>query len=199
MPHRHGHRFHFELAHKLDGEERRRLQPPDPMIDALGLAAGQVVLELGAGTGFTALPIAAKLKQLGAGRVIAADIEPRMLERVTEKAAAQGLSEWLSTLLISEEAPSAIPLNEASVDRALQVNLYHELPDRPASVRELRRCLKSGGRLLVVDWDPAGTTELGPPAEYRVAPEQVERELAAEFSRVERLALFAHHYALLAS
>lgn len=192
----HDRRFPFEKAERLDDEARRARQPAEPALDALALEPDSVVIDLGAGTGYFTMPLAARLERLGgSGRVVALDIEPRMLERLVERAAATGLAARVAALRIDEAASDRLPLPPASADRALLVNLYHELPDRPGSLAELRRVLRPGGGLLLVDWDPAGTGEVGPPLEHRIPPAQAEVELRqAGFGRIEALSLYRPHF-----
>lgn len=194
MSHAHAGRFPFEKHEKLDDAERRERQPVTPVLRALDLAPDHVVLDLGAGTGYFAVPIALELQT---GRVIAADVEPRMLGRLALKAAAAGAEDRVERLPV-DGSPS-LPLPGASIDRVLVANLYHELPDRRGSLSQLHRVLRPGGMLLLVDWDPEGVATAGPPVPFRVSAEQGERELLGEgFRTVERLSLYRDHWALLA-
>jgi SAM-dependent methyltransferase len=192
MSHAPAGRFPFEKHEKLDDAERRKRQPVAPILEALDLAPDHVVLDLGAGTGYFAVPIALRL---GAGRVIAADVETRMLGRLALAAAAARADDRVERLAV-DGSPS-LPLQGSSVDRALVANLYHELPDRRCSVAQLHRVLRPGGLLLLVDWDPEGIATAGPPVPHRISAAQAEAELRAEgFRTVERLPLYRDHWAL---
>jgi len=131
------------------------------------------VLDIGVGSGWFALPLAARLPD---SRIIGLDVEPRMFEVLAERAAASGQAGAVQTL---EAPPDAIPLPDGSVDAALMINLYHELDDRQAYLAEIRRALTTGGHLLVCDWDPAAPGEGGPPRDHRVPRDTLERELTA--------------------
>lgn len=195
--HGHGHRFSFHKAHKLDDPARQQSQPTEPLIERLGLRRGHRVLDVGAGTGYVAIPILRRLASLGGGTVVAADIEPRMLDRVFTRATEMGLSSMLDTLRIEESEPNRLPMADGSIHVAVLVNLYHELTDRIAMLREVGRVLRDDGELWVVDWDPDGTVEIGPPREHRVPPDVAWRELLESgFQSVQRLPLYLHHYTL---
>ena len=119
-----------------------------------------------------------------------------MLARLAIAAGAAGVDGRVERALASEDSP-ALPLPGRSVDRALLANLYHELPDRRGTLGQLSRVLRTGGKILVIDWDPEGTAVAGPPVRHRISPSQVERELRDEgFRKVERLPLYRDHWAI---
>lgn len=193
MTHPNAGRFPFEKHEKLDDAERRERQPVGPALEALALSPDHVVLDLGAGTGYFAVPIALRL---GSGKVLALDVEPRMLGRLALAAAAAGAEDRVERVVV-EERSSVLPVAGGSVDRAFLGNLYHELSDRRGTLVQLHRVLRPGGKLLVVDWDPEGTAVAGPPRPHRVSADQVERELRDEgFRNVERLPLYRDHWAI---
>jgi len=183
------HRFPVEKMDRLDSPDRVRRQPVAPLVALVEEAAPAVVLDVGAGTGYFALPIAEALPRT---RVIGLDVEPRMLAVIAERAAERGLTERVQTL----EAPSdRLPLADGAADLALMVALYHELGDRPAYLAEVRRVLRDDGVFVVSDWRPEGTHESGPPAECRVPRATVEAELsAAGFGPVEVHDLYSDFY-----
>ena len=72
--------------------------------------------------------------------------------------------------ILSEE--SSIPLPDGSIDVLLMANVFHELEDRSAILKEGRRILSSRGKLAIVDWKKI-EMEFGPPVEERLAEEEV--------------------------
>lgn len=192
MNNAHGDRFPFERHEKLDDPERHQRQPPEPAVDALDVAPDHVVVDLGAGTGYFAVPLA---KRLGRGKVLALDVEPRMLARLALAAADAGVAERIERLVV-DGSPS-LPLEGQSVDRALVSSLYHELPDRCGTLAALHRALRIGGRILILDWAPEGTALAGPPPSHRISASRAEQELRGEgFRDVEHLSLYADLWAL---
>ncbi len=186
MPHKFGHNWSGLLR-----PERAQAQPPDAILALVAPQPGETVLDLGSGPGYVSLPLA---ERVGAtGRVIAADIaeEPLALLRTAAAAMPQ-----VRTVLVEE---SRLPLPDASVDAALLVNVLHELADPVGSLGELRRVLRAGGRLGIVDWDPASPGR-GPRIEERVPPERAGQWLrAAGFVPEPAAALGAAFYAVRAT
>lgn len=107
----------------------------------------EIVLDVGAGSGYFSLPLAQKLDT---GKVICLDLSTEMLERLRRKAEKQGLAHKLQ--ILQADACSS-GLEDESVDVAISSGVLHELPHPEAAVREIVRLLKTGGRLLVKDFD----------------------------------------------
>ncbi|MBE3590349.1 MAG: class I SAM-dependent methyltransferase [Firmicutes bacterium] len=187
MPHKFEQRGSWQ---RLLAEERKKLVPPAKVLEVLGVRPGETVLDLGAGPGYLTLPLA---EAAGPdGWVWAADISEDALELLRQRAQEAGLAN-VRTLKAEE---TRIDLPDGAVDRALMVNVLHELSDARASLAEVRRVLKPGGALLVVDWERA-PMEIGPPFEDRIAAADAERLLEAAGFATERLS-WPHpaHYAL---
>jgi ubiquinone/menaquinone biosynthesis C-methylase UbiE len=187
-------RFSFEKAGKLDDPSRLVHEPPDRLVIDLTLASGDTVIDLGAGTGYFALPIARHLKACGGGRVLALDAEPRMLALLEQRARAAGLEGIIETRGVDALLPD-LPVDRGCADRAVLASLYHELEDPRATLRELHRVMRPGGLIVVLDWDPTGSGDRGPPRDHRVPPEEVERELSAVgFTAPSRRDLYTDFY-----
>lgn len=162
-----------EKLRRLDHAEREQIMPKAPVIQALRLAAGLRVADVGAGTGYFALPIAVAVGRHGL--VEAIDPSPVARGTIHDRAREAGLAQ----VMVRDGRAEATGLPAQSVDRVLWHALYHEVEDRAAAVAEMWRILKPGGLWVVVDWKPEAT-EKGPPVEDRVAPAVV----VAEATRV---------------
>ena len=116
----------------------------------LALEPGMTAADIGCGPGRVTLPAA---RQVGReGRIVAMDIQPGMLERVREKARAEGLSNIeLLNAPLGEGA-----LGRDRFDAALMVTVLGEVPDREAALREVYEALKPGGVLSITEliFDP---------------------------------------------
>jgi ubiquinone/menaquinone biosynthesis C-methylase UbiE len=136
-------------------------QPPEKLL-APYVREGMTVLEPGPGMGFFTLPMA---RMVGpAGRVVAVDIQAKMLESLRRRAAKAGLHTRIDTRLAQPDSMGVSDLSGA-VDFVLAFAVVHELPSVAAFFSEAAAALKPGELLLLAE--PAG----------HVKPEMFNREL----------------------
>ncbi|QZA32815.1 methyltransferase domain-containing protein [Hydrogenibacillus sp. N12] len=184
-----GHRFDPRHADRLMAPERREALRPEALLDLLAIGPADDVADVGCGPGFFTLPAARRTR----GTVYGIDIAPEMLEHLAENARSAGASNVRPVL--SPAAP--IPLPDHAVDRAIAAFVLHEVPDLSAALAEIRRLLRPGGRLLVVEWD-ARPMPVGPPLEERLPRERLLEALAAAGFRAEAADHPPHAYRVLA-
>jgi ubiquinone/menaquinone biosynthesis C-methylase UbiE len=198
MSHAHTDR-RFDSAHaaRLDAPDRRESIPPRAIVAALDPHPGEVIADLGCGTGYFLWPVVEALG--GEGVFYAIDSSPGMLEHLRARAEAHPLGSRVTPLLSSDER---VPLEAGSLDAALLGSVYHEIADRPGYLRELSRLLRARGRLVLIDWRPLAPGEerlAGPPADHRLTEASVRAELeAAGFAVESRPEAFARLYCLIA-
>ena len=133
-----------QVAFLLDNGIRRLLQPPHRILEPF-ITPGDTVVDLGCGPGFFTLPLA---RLTGPeGKVLAVDLQARMLARVRRKAERQGLAD---RIVCHQCLPDRIGLS-LQADFILAWYMMHETPDPANLLRELRTLLKPDGRLLVVE------------------------------------------------
>lgn len=154
-------------AQAFDDPSRDAWQMPDRVIGALSLEPTERVADIGAGTGYFSVRLAAAVPD---GTVYAVDIEPAMLEHTRERAAASGISN-LRPILAGSDSPN-LP---EPVDAILIVNTYHHLPNRPTYFRDLASRLTPRGRIAIVDYRKDSPE--GPPVEFRFEPEHIAAEM----------------------
>jgi len=111
------------------------------------LQPGESVLDVGCGTG--SLAIAAKRQVGSTGLVRGIDASPEMIARADRKAARAGLD-----VVFTNAAAQTLPFGDAQFDVVLTTLVLHHLPRkaREQSAQEIRRVLKSSGRVLAVDF-----------------------------------------------
>lgn len=137
----------------LRGRER---QLRERLLDIAGLRAGESVLDVACGTG--SLAIRAKKLVGGSGAVCAVDASAQMLARARAKAARAGVE------IRFENAPAqSLPFADATFDLALGTMMLHHLgrAGRRDFVAQLRRVVKPGGRVLLVDFAGPQTRRRG--------------------------------------
>ena len=153
-------------AKSFDDPARDAWQMPSRVIDALGLKAGMKVADIGAGTGYFSM----RLATVRGVSVFAVDMEAKMVEYLKQRAAKEKAVNLTPVL-----AAAASPNLPEPVDVVLVVDTYHHLPNRPAYFREVRKSLKPGGRVAIVDFRKEAPD--GPPAHFRFTPEQIQDEM----------------------
>ena len=133
-----------EKAGGLDNKFRRFLQNPKKILKPY-IKEGMTVLDLGCGPGFFTIEIA---KMTGAsGKVIAADLQDGMLQKVKDKISGTPLEQIISLHKCEE---NKIGLNE-TVDFILAYYFVHEVPDQDVLFKEIYTILKPGGNMLIVE------------------------------------------------
>jgi SAM-dependent methyltransferase len=138
------------LGYLLASPLRRWMQNPEQIV-APYIRQGMTVLEPGPGMGFFTLPMARLLGP--SGRVVAVDIQSRMLASLRRRAARAGLLPRIETRLAQPETMGLGDLDGA-VDFVLAFAMVHELPSAEVFFKEAAATLKSGGILLLAE--PAG-------------------------------------------
>ncbi len=156
-----------ESAKSFDNPERDAWQMPDRVIAGLNLKRGQVVADIGAGTGYFSVRLA---KSEAAPKVYAVDIEPQMVTYLRERASKEGL-----TNVIAVQAAADNPNLPEPVDLVLIVDTYHHIGDREAYFRKLAKSLKPRGRVAIIDFKPDSPE--GPPKEFRFPLEKFKSEM----------------------
>ncbi len=186
-------RFDASLAHRLDQPDRLLWLPPQEVIAALDLHAGQTVADIGAGTGYFTLPMAAAVG--ATGRVLALDAQPEMLAHLGKKLDSCSAA---PVELVHAEA-DATTLPDGCCDLALLANVWHEFSDRAAVLAEVRRILKPGGRIALLDWRPDVERIEGPPLDHRLSAASAFAELAvAGFSAATQATVGKYSWLVLA-
>jgi arsenite methyltransferase len=140
--------FDDQVAAQLEAFYRTRdvLRRRRLAIDALGALAGEDVLDLGCGPGFYVQEL---LQRVGAdGSVTGIDPAPAMLAMTADRVSGA------DNVRVLQGGADAIPLPDASVDRALSVQVFEYIADVPHALAELRRVVRPGGRVVIwdIDW-----------------------------------------------
>lgn len=123
---------------------RRMIQKPEKILDGL-VKPGQTAADIGCGPGFFTLPMAELVGENG--KVIAADLQPEMLDKLRTRASKQGIK---NTIHYQVCGTDCIGITEKA-DFILAFYMVHEVPDPDGFFLEARELIKPGGRLLYVE------------------------------------------------
>jgi predicted methyltransferase len=168
-----------EASSWLTRPERVREENPDALIEALGLTPGQTACDFGCGNGYHTLMMAKAVAPNG--RAIGIDIQPQMLTQLRARAKAAKVDN-VETVLSSQSDPK-IPV--ATCDVILLADVYHELSDPSATLRQLKSALKPGGTIALVEF--RGEDDNVPIKElHKMTKAQIVREYQANGLQLQR-------------
>jgi predicted methyltransferase len=160
-------------AEWLERTERETEEDPTRALDLIDITAGETVADVGAGTGYFTVRLAARVG--ASGHVYANDIQPLFLKSIERRVAREHLAN-VTTVLGAVDDPK---LPEGRIDVALLVDVYHELSEPQRMLQHLRRSLKPDGRLVLLEYrkeDP--TIPIHP--DHRMSIADVRLEVEAE-------------------
>ena len=118
---------------------------PDQIIEAIGLKLGQSIADIGAGGGYFTLRFADIVGN--EGRVYAIDTNPEFLQFIKINAKEKGLNNTVTIL-----AKDRLDLPESSLDFVFMRNVTHHIPSRVEYFRDLKRFLKSDGKIIIIEY-----------------------------------------------
>lgn len=183
-------RFNPEKADMLMGLERKKRLPPNKIVGLLNIEPDDAVADLGAGNGYFAIPMAKQSENT----VYAVDIEPKMLEMLKENAR----KEQVENIKYVKSDLDHIQLDDQSVSKVMISLVMHEVPDINRTLREIKRILKPGGMVLIIEWK-AVETESGPPVYIRISSEEMVRLLEKKGFVTEVISFYSEYYGVKAA
>jgi ubiquinone/menaquinone biosynthesis C-methylase UbiE len=148
---------------KLEDPKRLEELSPEQTLRRIGFAEGQILCDVGAGTGIFSIP-AAKVTH---NTVYALEISDEMLEIIAGKANEQGLGNVVPVKVKGDDF--GVP--GGSIDLILLVAVLHEIQDKHTFLAGLQKLLKPGGKVALIEFHK-GQTPNGPPAENRLGREE---------------------------
>ncbi len=129
------------LANFIDNPLRRKIQPPEEMPLRHGIEPGMTVLEVGPGNGRYTVETARRVGSTG--KVIAIDIEPKMIERVMQRARAEGVTQIEAKVANMYN----LPFEDGTFDAVYLITVISEIPEPERALREFYRVLSPAGTL----------------------------------------------------
>ncbi|WP_019007797.1 class I SAM-dependent methyltransferase [Cohnella laeviribosi] len=183
-------RFKPEHMKKLDNPERRKLLPPHKLLELLEIQDNDILIDLGAGTGYFTIPAAS----LTRNKVYALDVEPQMLQYLGKRVEEQKLD----NVELIEGAIEHIPLAGQIADHVIASFVLHEVEPLEKGLQEMSRVLKPGGKVLCIEWEKKQTVQ-GPPLHHRIQSNELAKAFDENGLLVEKLTYPSdQHYLIVA-
>lgn len=161
-------KFDPKKLKKLNNPERLKEIPPNWIWNKLQLNHPQVLVDIGAGTGFFSIPFVEMMEE---GKVYACDISATMLDWMR-----QNVCNKHQNIIPVKMEESSVDLPGQMADLVYMITLHHELTAPIRLLKECQRLLKPQGKIAILDWKKE-EMEMGPPLKIRCAPELVESQL----------------------
>ena len=173
----------------LEVPDREAWQRPEQVMDALRIAEGSAVADLGAGGGWFTMRLANRVRQTGI--VYAEDVQPEMIEAITRRVRRADLKNVKTVLGTSTD-----PRLPAPVDAVLIVDTYHEMEQSVMMLSKVRAALKPNGLVGIIEFKKDGLGP-GPSLAERADPERVIRDAAAAGLRLKSHETFLRYQYML--
>ncbi len=179
-------KFDPKKLEKLNDPKRLEYLNFDVIWGKTQLADADVLIDIGAGTGFFAMLFGKKIKR---GKVYACDISEEMIAWMNDNIP----SEMKNIVVPIKMEENSVPLADGIADLVYMINLHHELEQPLILLKEARRLLKKDGKLMIIDWKKEETPE-GPPLEIRITAETIQSQMSASgFSYTDKHTAFPYH------
>jgi ubiquinone/menaquinone biosynthesis C-methylase UbiE len=160
----------------LEDPKRDAYQKPQEVMRTLAVKEGEIVADIGAGSGYFTMRLA---RHVGAtGRVYAVDVSPDMIRHLHARVREAGLLN-ISPIL----APPDDPLLPQAVDRFVIVNVWHHVEDQAGYLERMKKLLRPGGRVVMIDFHKR-ELPVGPPVAMKIARDDLIRQMGAHGFRV---------------
>lgn len=189
------HRLHGDPAAyiaALEDPARDAYQKPREVIEALRLKQGDVIADIGAGSGYFTLRLAHHVGPTG--HVYGVDISPDMIRHLNKRISDARLLNVSTILAMPDD-----PLLPRPVDRFLVVDVWHHIENQPAYLALMKKMLKPGGQVVMIDFHKKDLP-VGPPLDMKIAREDLLRQMQEHgFKPVEEHTFLPYQYFLVFS
>ena len=170
-----------QFVKRFESDSRDIYVKRQDITSAVGLRPGEAVADIGAGTGLFTQLFAGEVGSKGT--VYAVDIAPALVKYIAEQAKQRGHERIVKTV---QNTPNSAELPPASIDVAFTCDTYHHFEHPDKMLASIHRALRSGGRLVVIDFDLRKDSSEFVKQRARAAKEVYYREItAAGFELIE--------------
>ncbi len=174
------HRLHQDsqaYIKSLEDPKRDAYQKPHEVLLALNLKHGEVIADIGAGSGYFSFRFAEHVGQ--SGRVYAVDINPEMIVHMNRRIRELNLKNVI-TILAEPDDPL---LADASVSRFFFSDSWHHIENQARYLALMKRMIKPGGEIVMIDFQKK-ELPVGPPLGMKIAREDLVRQMESNGFRL---------------
>jgi ubiquinone/menaquinone biosynthesis C-methylase UbiE len=163
----------------LEDPKRDAYQKPHEVVHALALQPGEVIADIGAGSGYFTFHLA---RHVGAtGKVYAVDVSPEMILHINRRIRDAKAKNVVSVLA----EPDDPLLPEQSVNRFFICNVWHHVANQVKYLSLIKKTLKQGGEVVMIDFHTADIP-VGPPPQMKIAREDLISQMERSGFRVKQ-------------
>ena len=185
--------YHIDRVKFLMSEERKQWHNPETILKETGITKGMTIADLGSGPGFFTIPMAQLTGEKGL--IYAVDSDQTMIDGLKENIAKSEVNPKTIKIVKSDVCHTEIP--KESVDLILFANVLHEIQNKKAFFKEVRRMSKPTAHIVDVDWKKV-QTEYGPPLKERLSENEVNQVLTENgFSIIKQIDAGQWHYEII--
>jgi ubiquinone/menaquinone biosynthesis C-methylase UbiE len=167
------HRLHTDpksYIRALEDPKREAYQKPHEVIMALGLRAGEIIADIGAGSGYFAFRLSQHVGEKG--RVYAVDVSPDMILHINRRIRELQVNNVISVLA----EPDDPLLGDRSVDRFFFCDSWHHIENQTQYLSLMKRMLKPKGEVVMIDFHKK-ELPVGPPLQMKIAREDLIKQM----------------------
>jgi len=163
----------------LEDPKRDAYQKPHEVVHALGLKPGEIIADIGAGSGYFTFHLARHVGEKG--KVYAVDVSPDMILHVNRR-----IREFKMNSVVSVLADSDDPLlPDQSVNRFFICDVWHHIENQTKYLSLMKKMLKPGGEVVIIDFHKK-EFPVGPPMNMKIAREDVIKRLESNGYRLTK-------------
>jgi SAM-dependent methyltransferase len=170
----------FSPAAKGAQDSRDRYHQPDRVMDLMGVKAGMVIGEVGAGSGYFTFHLARRVGE--SGKIFANDISRRALNSLERRKEREGIN-TIETIVGEVDDP----LLPQGLDMVFIVNAFHDIANQVALLNSLAPILKPGAAVVIIDRDP---DKIGNSSGHVLTREEVLERIERSVFRLDRVETF---------
>ncbi|MFN8008121.1 MAG: class I SAM-dependent methyltransferase [Terriglobia bacterium] len=174
----------------LEDPSRENYQKPGEVLDALAIKPGEVLADIGAGSGYFTVRLSNAAGV--SGKVYAVDVSPDMIQYLTHRIQETG-EKNVTTVLAATDDPR---LPDASVDRIFICDTWHHIENQAQYLTRLKKTLRGEGQIIMIDFQKRDLP-VGPPLDMKISREDLIRQMqSAGFRLAQEHTFLPYQYFL---